>query len=169
MLSRKLQKENGYVCIGGLNGSARKYFTAHPNAKTIFNKVDARGGSWTDQDFLDDLFASGAKALVTAKRGLDIIVITDEMILVYGTPQNPSAGSKGQLFTQDGWKTFRSCLICYDVTASKPPICGRTISQSCAFTYVGDGKFFELDTLYKADGSIDSNPLPRDFQQLFRP
>jgi hypothetical protein len=216
--SKDFQYKGGYYFIGGISGApAKKYFSTHPKSKMIFDKLDSRGGNWTDQAFLDDLFASGVKGLVTAKLCSDVIVVTDEIILVYGTPNDRAYGTKGQFFTQDGWKTFRTSLHLHDVkeiigqsrtiTPAKQKnvvgsavagavvaggagavvgavaaanhnnnakdkvetqnIYGRTVSKYCTFTYESDRKFFELDTLYEANGRIDPNPTPVNFQILF--
>jgi hypothetical protein len=109
--SVKYQNENGYYYLGGFAGlAAWRYFAKHKQSKAIFDKLEEHGTNWTEQSFLDNLFAAGVKGLITAKYCSDVIVITDEMILVYGTPNRSAYGTKGQLFTRDGWSTFKACL-----------------------------------------------------------
>ena len=109
---------NGEGCyfIGGPNGDAWKFFRKHPSASKIFKYVDAHGLSvWTDSA-IESLFSLGAKAILRAKAGSDLIVITDEMALIYGKPSpngDPSGGTKGHIYTKAS--TFRGCLRIRDI------------------------------------------------------
>ena len=105
------QIDNGCYYLGGENGGVdKKFLEDHPISKQIYNKLlkHGRTNRWYDNE-INEILNLGAGAFITSgvlSNNDVIVVVPNEMIMVFGDSGSATPGAYGQIYCGKGIEIF---------------------------------------------------------------
>lgn len=114
-VTQSTQMDKGCYYLGGPNGGlANKFLKQHPISKQIYKELlkHGRDQSWYDNE-ISEILNLGAGAFITSgvlSNNDVIVVVPNEMIMVFGDTGSASSGAYGQIYCGKGIEMFNSQL-----------------------------------------------------------